>query len=128
MREGELIVPVQECVRLMTAHGAKGLEFPVVFIAGAEQNLFPCRLDEREEEDDARIEEERRLFYVAMTRARERLYITSARSRYVFGRDMHCGPSCFTAEIPDECIRRVAEPPGRKTEKKPTLQPSLFDF
>jgi len=127
MREGETIVPVQEAVRLMTAHGAKGLEFPVVFIAGAERDLFPCRLDEREEEDEARVEEERRLFYVAMTRARERLYVTSARSRFVFGRELQDGPSRFSAEIPEACCRRLAAPPARKANKKPSQQLSLFD-
>ena len=128
MREGESIAPAQECVRLMTAHGAKGLEFPVVFISGAEQNLFPCHLDPREEYDDAQVEEERRLFYVAMTRARDRLYITSARSRYVFGQSLSGAPSRFSAEIPEDCLRRVAGPSGAKPKQKPSQQPSLFDF
>ena len=128
MREGESIVPVQECVRLMTAHGAKGLEFPVVFIAGAEEDLFPCRLAGCEEGDDAQVEEERRLFYVAMTRARERLYITSARSRYIFGQSLPAEPSRFSTEIPEDCLRRVVVPSSRKTEKRASCQPSLFDF
>lgn len=128
MREGESLAPEQECVRLMTAHGAKGLEFPVVFISGAEQNLFPCHLDPQEEHDDAQVEEERRLFYVAMTRARDRLYITSARSRYVFGQSLPGAPSRFSAEIPEDCLRRVAVPSGAKAKQKPVQQPSLFDF
>jgi len=128
MREGETIAPLQETVRLMTAHGAKGLEFPVVFIAGAEEDLFPCRLDAREEEDEARVEEERRLFYVAMTRARERLYITGARSRFVFGRCLQAGASRFVAEIPDACIHRLVAPASRRADKKPSQQLPLFDF
>ncbi len=127
MREGETIVPLQEAVRLMTAHGAKGLEFPVVFISGAEEGLFPCRLDEREEEDEARVEEERRLFYVAMTRARERLYITGSRSRFVFGRCLQAGVSRFAAEIPDGCVHRLAAPASRRADKKPSQQLPLFD-
>jgi DNA helicase II / ATP-dependent DNA helicase PcrA len=127
MREGETIVPLQEAVRLMTAHGAKGLEFPVVFIAGSEEDLFPCRLDEREQEDEARVEEERRLFYVAMTRACERLYITAARSRFVFGRCLQAGSSRFAAEIPDDCIRKIVVP-SRKTGRKSSQQLPLFDF
>jgi len=128
MREGESIVPVQECVRLMTAHGAKGLEFPVVFIAGAEEDLFPCRLAGCEEGDDAQVEDERRLFYVAMTRARERLYITSARSRHIFGQSLPAGSSRFSTEIPEDCLRRIMVSPSRKHEKKASHQPSLFDF
>lgn len=128
MREGETIVPAQEAVRLMTAHGAKGLEFPVVFIAGAEQDLFPCRIDEREDEDETRVEEERRLFYVAMTRARERLYVTSVRSRFIFGRELPGAPSRFTSEMPEDCIRRLLVPSGRKAEKKPSQQLPLFDL
>lgn len=127
MREGESIAPTQECVRLMTAHGAKGLEFPVVFIAGVEQNLFPCRIIGDEEDDEARLEEERRLFYVAMTRARERLYITSARTRYLFGQTMQDGPSCFSAEIPEDCLLRITAPSTRKAERKASRQLSLFD-
>jgi len=127
MREGESIAPAQECVRLMTAHGAKGLEFPVVFISGVEQNLFPCQMTGDEDDEGARLEEERRLFYVAMTRARERLYITSARSRYVFEQTMQEGPSCFSAEIPEDCLLRITGPPSRKGEKKASYQPTLFD-
>ena len=128
MREGESIAPAQKCVRLMTAHGAKGLEFPVVFISGAEQTMFPCCLAGYEEEDDAQVEDERRLFYVAMTRARERLYITSARNRYVFGQSIHGAPSRFSAEIPDDCLRRVVVPSSSNAKQKPSQQPSLFDF
>jgi DNA helicase-2/ATP-dependent DNA helicase PcrA len=128
MRDGESIAPAQECVRLMTAHGAKGLEFPVVFISGAEEDLFPCRLVGCDDENDEQVEEERRLFYVAMTRARERLYISSARSRLIFGQSVCGAPSRFIAEIPDDCLRRLTAPPGPKPKQKASQQPSLFDF
>jgi DNA helicase-2/ATP-dependent DNA helicase PcrA len=72
----------QDYVRLMTIHSAKGLEFRVVFLVGAEEGLFPGY---RSMNSEADLEEERRLAYVAITRAREKLYITTARSRLVFG-------------------------------------------
>ncbi|RLA65270.1 MAG: ATP-dependent DNA helicase PcrA [Epsilonproteobacteria bacterium] len=86
-------------VSLMTVHGAKGLEFPYVFLAGVEENLFPSykSLDMGVEA----LEEERRLFYVAMTRAMNRLYITFARGRMLFGQIKFNGPSRFIDEIPE---------------------------
>ncbi len=86
-------------VSLMTVHGAKGLEFPYVFVTGAEENLFPSF--QSVEEGGDRIEEERRLFYVAMTRAMERLYITFAQGRLLFGQVKFNGPSRFILEIPE---------------------------
>lgn len=85
-------------VSLMTAHGAKGLEFHYVFIIGAEENIFPSY--QSLEEGESRIEEERRLFYVAMTRAMKRLYICFARGRLTFGKIKFNGPSRFIDEIP----------------------------
>jgi len=92
-------------VRLMTLHSAKGLEFPVVFIAGLEENLFPHA---RSGEDHDDIEEERRLFYVGMTRARARLILTRALTRRQFGELKPAEPSRFLQEIPPRLLRESA--------------------
>jgi len=90
-------------VWMMTLHSAKGLEFPVVIMAGLEEGLFPhSRSSESEEE----LEEERRLCYVGMTRARSRLVLTGAARRRTFGEYHASNPSCFLDEIPDELIDR----------------------
>jgi DNA helicase-2/ATP-dependent DNA helicase PcrA len=92
-------------VNLMTIHAAKGLEFPVVFIAGAEAGLIPHERSMEDSEDEAgSLEEERRLFYVAITRAREKLYITSCQQRRRQQSTVDCAPSPFLAEIPDRLI------------------------
>ena len=87
-------------VALMTVHGAKGLEFPFVFVVGAEENLFPSF--KSIEVGDSGIEEERRLFYVAMTRGMKKLYLTYAMGRMLFGAIRFNGPSRFIREIPGE--------------------------
>ncbi len=86
----------EEAITIMTAHAAKGLEFELVFIAGLEESLFPILRDEEEE-----IEEERRLFYVALTRAKKRIYLSYATSRRVFGKNMSRSVSRFIDEIPE---------------------------
>ncbi len=91
----------QDFVRLMTIHSAKGLEFKAVFLVGAEEGLFPGYRSMASESD---IEEERRLAYVAITRAREKLYITTARSRLVFGQTQSLMVSRFIREIPDDYL------------------------
>ncbi len=91
--------PAAEAVSLMTLHSAKGLEFPVVFLVGMEEGLLP---HQRSREDDAQLEEERRLCYVGMTRAKDRLYLTWARRRMVFGSTTFTTPSRFLDEIPAE--------------------------
>ena len=120
-------------VALLTLHAAKGLEFPVVFIAGVEEGLLPCAhsegaLTEKE------VGEERRLFYVGMTRPRDRLYLVHARSRQVYGERQARSPSPFLADIPDDLLEKVdqtqtdASKPRRKRRKKPRgMQTSLFD-
>ena len=86
-------------ITMMTVHSAKGLEFPVVFVAGMEEGIFPHRAHEG---DGASIEEERRLAYVAITRAERRLYLTYAATRRVFGSVQANPPSRFLSEIPAE--------------------------
>ncbi len=101
-------------VSLMTVHGAKGLEFGHVFVTGCEENVFPSW---RSLEDDSGAdEEERRLFYVAMTRAMKRLYLTFARGRMLFGQLKFNGPSRFLLEIPKEYYRWI-NPDGKISSK-----------
>jgi DNA helicase-2/ATP-dependent DNA helicase PcrA len=91
-------------VLMMTMHSAKGLEFPVVFIAGLEEGLFP---HSRSADDEAELEEERRLCYVGLTRAQRRIVLTSAARRRVFGDYQATAPSRFIEEIPPELIEEV---------------------
>jgi Superfamily I DNA and RNA helicases len=93
-----------DCVQLMTLHSAKGLEFPLVFLVGLEEGLFPSQ---RSTEDESRLEEERRLAYVGITRARDRLVISYAESRRMHGTEMLARPSRFLAEMPAELIDEV---------------------
>lgn len=92
-------------VTLMTVHSAKGLEFPVVFIVGMEQGLFPHA---RSIEDRAELEEERRLCYVAITRAERHLYITHALTRRIYGEETPCEPSQFLNELPLELLEDMS--------------------
>ena len=96
----------QERVTLMTLHNSKGLEFPVVFIIGVEEGLFP---HERSLDHPEAIEEERRLCYVGFTRARQRLYLVHALRRHLFGRVQENLPSRFLAEIPEALLCREGE-------------------
>lgn len=99
-------------ISLMTLHSSKGLEFPVVFLVGLEQGLFP---NYRSLEDPASLEEERRLCYVGITRAQERLFITYARERRLYGNREPASPSLFLAEIPPErLVSNVATAQPRK--------------
>ena len=99
----------QEAVQLMTVHAAKGLEFDVVFITGLEQGLFPH--DNSTQERDG-LEEERRLMYVAVTRARKRLYLSHAQTRMLHGQTRYCLPSLFLEELPEELLRKVGHTPA----------------
>ena len=96
--------PNQDCLVMMTMHGAKGLEFPVVFIAGVEEGIFPGMRSIGEQEE---MEEERRLCYVAMTRAKEELILTCASQRMLFGRTSSNKASRFTEEIPEEFLEKT---------------------
>jgi len=93
-----------DCVQLMTLHSAKGLEFPIVFLVGMEEGLFPSQ---RSVDDEGRLEEERRLAYVGITRAREKLFVTHAESRRMHGTEMLARPSRFLGEMPAELIDEV---------------------
>jgi len=94
-----------DCVQLMTLHSAKGLEFPMVFIVGMEDGLFPHQRSVTEA--GGRLEEERRLCYVGITRAREHLCLSHAEVRRMFGSENHCRPSRFLNEIPSELIQEI---------------------
>jgi len=96
-----------DTVVLMTMHCAKGLEFNTVFITGFEEGLFPSM---RSVEEPGGVEEERRLCYVAITRAKKDLHITSARNRLIFGRPTDCAVSRFLKEIPEDCVEKYVEP------------------
>ena len=88
----------------MTIHSAKGLEFPVVFLTGLEEGIFP---NENRKSGEDFLEEERRLCYVAVTRAMKSLYITFANARYLHGSYNYLMPSRFISEIPDELLESV---------------------
>ncbi len=96
----------KDAVTLMTLHSAKGLEFPVVFLIGMEEGVFPHSRSLFEEEE---MEEERRLAYVGITRAERQLYLTNARLRTLYGRTTTNPPSRFITEIPEECLESVAD-------------------
>ena len=99
-----------DVVTMMTMHSAKGLEFPKVFIVGAEEGLFPSY---RSMESEEEMEEERRLCYVAMTRAKRELTITCSRRRMLYGQTMYGKPSRFVDEIPPELVEEVEVRPQR---------------
>ncbi|MFS1162630.1 3'-5' exonuclease, partial [Aeromonas salmonicida] len=93
-----------DAVQLMTLHSAKGLEFPLVLLVGVEEGMFPSQ---QSTEESGRLEEERRLCYVGMTRAMEKLYICYAESRRIYGREMFHKPSRFIREMPAECLEEI---------------------
>jgi len=116
-------------VKLMTVHAAKGLEFPAVFVVGMEENLFPSMmsLDSREG-----LEEERRLFYVAVTRAEKYLHLSYASTRFRFGNLLYCEPSRFIEELPPEIVefkglksRKVKTAAERQAERSSQLKKQL---
>ena len=101
------------CVTMMTMHAAKGLEFPNVYVVGMEDGLFPGN---RAMGDAEEMEEERRLCYVAMTRAKEHLTLTNARQRMLFGRTAPAMPSRFLQEVPEENMEWLSKPQPRSAE------------
>lgn len=94
----------EDCVQLMSLHSAKGLEFPLVFLCGMEEGLFP---HQRSLEEPGRLEEERRLCYVGMTRAMEQLYLCYAEIRRLYGKDHYTQGSRFLSEVPTEFIEEI---------------------
>jgi DNA helicase-2/ATP-dependent DNA helicase PcrA len=105
-----------EMVTLMTLHNAKGLEFPVVFLAGLEEGLFPLS---RAMDSEGGLEEERRLFYVGVTRAMDRLYLTYTDRRWRAGMESRSSPSSFLDELPDEPIQRRLAGGARVFDRRP---------
>ena len=93
-----------DAVQLMTLHTAKGLEFPLVFVCGLEEGLFPSQ---QSGDDPVRLEEERRLCYVGMTRAMQKLYLCHAQSRRLYGQEQYPKPSRFLRELPAECVEEI---------------------
>ncbi len=94
----------QDAVQLMTLHSAKGLEFPQVFIVGVEEGMFPGMMSM---EESGRLEEERRLAYVGVTRAMQKLTLTYAETRRLYGKEVYHRPSRFIGELPPECVEEV---------------------
>jgi len=102
----------EDCVQLMSLHTAKGLEFPMVFLTGLEEGLFPHQRSL--EEGSGRLEEERRLCYVGMTRAMQQLWLSYAEMRRLYGSEKYTSPSRFLGEIPDELISAIRSKPKTK--------------
>ncbi|MBF0219969.1 MAG: DNA helicase II [Gammaproteobacteria bacterium] len=121
----------EDAVQLMTLHSAKGLEFPLVFMSGVEEGLFPNKMSL---EEPGRLEEERRLCYVGITRAMEQLYLSYAEIRRLYGKENYARPSRFIDEIPESLLERVrAEQPtfsGKplRTTPAPMLEDSSIPF
>ncbi|MFV8835023.1 DNA helicase II [Aquisalimonas sp.] len=105
----------EDCVQLMTLHSAKGLEYPVVFLTGLEEGLFPHRMSA---EDPDRLEEERRLCYVGITRARQQAVLTWAEKRRLHGKETFGAPSRFLSEMPEDCLQHVRT---RMTVSRPQM-------
>ncbi|WP_178862861.1 DNA helicase II [Thiomicrorhabdus cannonii] len=113
----------ESCVQLMTLHAAKGLEFPLVFMVGVEEGLFPSQ---QAVDEGGRLEEERRLAYVGITRAEQQLIITYANRRRLHGNEFYPLPSRFIREIPAECVELVRmSGQVRPTSEAPVLNTSV---
>ncbi|HEX7028363.1 MAG TPA: DNA helicase II [Gammaproteobacteria bacterium] len=108
----------EDCVQMMTLHSAKGLEFPLVFLCGLEEGLFPHQMSL---EEPGRLEEERRLCYVGITRAKEQLVLSYAETRRLHGRENYCMPSRFVGELPQDVLQEVRP---RAMVSRPVYRPS----
>lgn len=118
----------QDAVQLMTLHSAKGLEFPVVFMVGLEEGMFPSQ---QSSEESGRLEEERRLCYVGMTRAMEKLFLCHAESRRLYGKEALHPPSRFLRELPADCLDEIRlntniSRPMQQGRFSPQLQQAAF--
>jgi superfamily I DNA/RNA helicase len=121
-KETDLYDPRADRVTLITLHAAKGLEFPVVFIVGCEEGLLPYQRSEETPD----LEEERRLFYVGMTRAQQRLILTHAKTRFLFGQKYQNEPSPFLNDI-ENTLKEIKKMAARKAaQEKETVQLKLF--
>ena len=122
-KETDAYDPRADRVTLMTLHASKGLEFPVVFMVGCEENLLPYQRPGKIFD----LEEERRLFYVGMTRAQHKLILTHAKSRFLFGQKQQNEPSRFLSDI-EAALKEIKEMAARKfvKEKPETAQLKLF--
>ena len=118
-------LPLAEKVALITMHAAKGLEFPVVFIAGCEDNLIPLKREGSKQDEPIDMAEERRLFYVAMTRAMERLYLTRSKKRSVYGKLLSRTHSPFLADIENR-LKKDDSPQIKKKKTSEQQQLKLF--
>lgn len=115
--EVDALDPRAQAVTLLTLHAAKGLEFPVVFLVGAEDGLLPLRWPGSEPDDDA-VAEERRLFFVGVTRAQDRLYLSHAARRFRHGTEYDCRPSPFLSAIDPGLFERLGEPESRRPKDR----------
>ena len=122
-RAGDFYDSRADAVTLMTIHAAKGLEFPVVIICGLDQDLLPLKYKNQGEEQ---LQEERRLFYVAMTRARHQLVLSAVNRRFFYGEYRTCKPSQFIKEIPSHCLQEAVKPFVKKKKTPKETQLSLF--
>ncbi|MGD8502618.1 MAG: 3'-5' exonuclease, partial [Syntrophobacterales bacterium] len=122
-RAGDFFDSRADAVALMTLHAAKGLEFPVIFICGLEQDLLP--LSHKSQGEDA-LREERRLFYVGMTRARNLLVLSTVNRRLLYGELLTRQPSTFIKEIPNQFLEEVSKPASKKKRPSKEKQLTLF--
>jgi DNA helicase-2/ATP-dependent DNA helicase PcrA len=112
-------------VTLLTIHSAKGLEFPIVFISGCEEDIFPLS---NRFNSIATVEEERRLFYVAVTRAKQKVYLTHARSRYRFGEVAYQSRSRFIDELKPEVLKELNGNIGRKSSHRKSKKEMYYEY
>ena len=114
--------PNIENVTLMTIHSAKGLEFKCVFIVGCEDGLLPYSIFKEQRSD---LDEERRLFYVGMTRAKRFLFLTHTKKRFIFGKEFHLVKSPYLSYIEKELVE-LSKSEYKEREKKKEIHPTLF--
>jgi DNA helicase-2/ATP-dependent DNA helicase PcrA len=112
-------------VTLLTVHSAKGLEFPIIFVSGCEEDIFPLS---NKFSSDASLEEERRLFYVAVTRAKQKVFLTHARSRYRFGEVAYQSRSRFIDELDQSLVNEVNGGIGRKSSTRKSKKEMYYEY
>jgi DNA helicase II / ATP-dependent DNA helicase PcrA len=112
-------------VTMLTVHSAKGLEFPIVFISGCEEDIFPLA---NKFSEDATVEEERRLFYVAVTRAKQKVYLSHARSRYRFGEVAYQSRSRFIDELDQKTVNEINGGIGRKSSNRKSKKEMYYEY